>query len=181
MVKAAENLAYHAPPQDETLVRALLDPRRPKIRRLRVRQQAGRLLAADDSLRLVGNLTPEERRRLVNRVDQVRRPGYRSFSAASVHAAFIKAYLTADIQNVQFLISFGELCSAAKQLPASAIIPTGLTKHGDTSVASGGMTDVWRGEYQGTQVAIKAFRTYSPQNLEEAMEVRVECARDAPL
>jgi hypothetical protein len=178
MVRTTEDLACHTLAQDETLFRTLLDPGRPRIGR--VRQQAGRFLTANNSLGIVGKLTPEERRRLINRVDQVRRLGYRSFSAAFVHAVSVKAFLTADIQNAEFLISFGKICSAAKQLPASALLSAGLTKHGDTPVASGGMTDVWRGEYQGTRVAIKAFRTYSPQNLEEAMEVRVESSGDAP-
>jgi hypothetical protein len=70
MVKVTENPARHTPAQDETLARALLDSN-PKTRRFR--RRAGRLLAADDPLRIVEKLTPEDRRRLVDRVDQVRR------------------------------------------------------------------------------------------------------------
>ena len=179
MVRTTEDLARHTLAQDEALFRTLLDPGRPKIGR--VRKQAGRFLTANNSLGIVGKLIPEERRRLIDRVDHVRRLGYRSSSATFVHAVSIKAFLTANVQNAELLISFGKICSAANQLPASVVLSAGLTKHGDTPVASGGMTDVWRGEYQGTRVAIKAFRTYSPQNLQEAMEVRVECSRDAPL
>jgi hypothetical protein len=70
MVKATETPACHTPVQDETLARALLDSN-PKTRQFR--RRAGRLLAADDPLRIVEKLTPEDRRRLVDRVDQVRR------------------------------------------------------------------------------------------------------------
>ena len=75
MVKATENPACHTPAQGEALARALLDSN-PKTRRFR--RRAGRLLASDDPLRIVEKLTPEDRGRLVDKVDQVRR-GYRSF------------------------------------------------------------------------------------------------------
>ena len=51
---------------------------------------------------------------------------------------------------------------------------TGLEKRGNITVASGGLTDIWRGEYRGTPVAIKAFRIYPAQNLKEAKEVRIQ-------
>ena len=39
------------------------------------------------------------------------------------------------------------------------------------AVASGGLTDVWRGDLDDTRVAIKAFRIYPAQSLKEAKEV----------
>jgi hypothetical protein len=39
------------------------------------------------------------------------------------------------------------------------------------AVASGGLTDVWRGDLSDLRVAIKAFRIYPLQNLKEAKEV----------
>ena len=56
------------------------------------------------------------------------------------------------------------------------MLSVGLKKHSNTAAASGGLTDVWRGEYNGMQVAIKAFRTYPAQNLKEAKEVRIQSA-----
>lgn len=44
-------------------------------------------------------------------------------------------------------------------------------------MASGGLTDVWRGQLNDTQVAIKAFRIYPAQNLKEAKEVRLQSTR----
>jgi hypothetical protein len=62
------------------------------------------------------------------------------------------------------------------QLPTSAVLSAGLEKRGNVAVASGGLTDVWRGEYRNQQVAIKAFRIYPAQNLKETKEVRTQCA-----
>ena len=56
------------------------------------------------------------------------------------------------------------------------MLSAGLEKRGNIAVASGGLTDVWRGEYGGTPVAIKAFRIYPAQNLKEAKEVRIQPA-----
>ena len=39
------------------------------------------------------------------------------------------------------------------------------------AVASGGLTDIWRGDLGDSLVAIKAFRIYPAQNLKEAKEV----------
>ena len=39
------------------------------------------------------------------------------------------------------------------------------------AVASGGLTDVWKGDLGDTRVAIKAFRIYPANNLKEAKEV----------
>lgn len=38
-------------------------------------------------------------------------------------------------------------------------------------VASGGLTDVWKGDLGDVRVAIKAFRIYPEQNLKDAKEV----------
>ena len=48
----------------------------------------------------------------------------------------------------------------------------GLEKRGTMAVASGGLTDIWRGQLNDARVAIKAFRIYPAQNLKEAKEVR---------
>ena len=84
-----------------------------------------------------------------------------------------KAFNSADPQNAQSLVRFGNLCSAIEQLPASVVLSTGLAKRGDKSVASGGLANTWRGEYQGVQVAIKELRAYTLRELEEAKKVRI--------
>jgi hypothetical protein len=86
-----------------------------------------------------------------------------------------------DIQNAAFLILFGRICGAIKQLPTSVVLSGDLAKPDDTPVASGGMMDVWRGEHEGVQVAIKSFRPSLEHTLDEATEVRIECAREVPL
>ena len=68
------------------------------------------------------------------------------------------------------------MSSAIEQLPTSAILSVGLKKRGNIAEDSGGTADIWRGEYRGTQVAIKAFRV--SRNLKEAKEVRTEWLRD---
>ena len=72
------------------------------------------------------------------------------------------------------MTALGNVCSTIERLPASAVLSTGLEKRGSVAVASGGFTDIWRGEYRGAQVAIKAFRIYPAQNLKEAKEVSTQ-------
>ena len=84
-----------------------------------------------------------------------------------------KAYPTVDSRNARFAIALGNACSATERLPTSAMLSTGLEKRGYIAVASGGFTDIWRGEYYAAQVAIKAFRIYPTQNLKEAKEVSI--------
>ena len=86
----------------------------------------------------------------------------------------MKVYPTTDPQTANFVAALGNVCSATERLPPSAVLSVGLKKRSNTAAASGGLTDVWRGEYNGTQVAIKAFRTYPAQNLKEAKEVRIQ-------
>ena len=77
----------------------------------------------------------------------------------------------ASAQDAEFLTSFGIFCSATKRLPASDVLSTKLAKCDKVAITSGGLMDVWCGMYQGSFVAIKAFRTYPAQSLEEAKEV----------
>ncbi|KAF9642266.1 kinase-like protein [Thelephora ganbajun] len=56
---------------------------------------------------------------------------------------------------------------------APAVIASlqGLVKLGETAVASGGTTDIWRGAWGDNPVALKAFRIYPLQDLQEAKEI----------
>ena len=75
---------------------------------------------------------------------------------------------------MKFVTVLGNVCSAIRRLPTSAVLSEGLKKQGQICVASGPFTDIWRGEHHGAQVAIKAFRTYPTQVLEPAKEVRIQ-------
>ena len=77
---------------------------------------------------------------------------------------------------MKFINALGEVCSATDRLPTSTLLATGLEKCGEIAVASGGLSDIWRGEYFGSPVAIKAFRIYPAQNLKEAKEVSIRPA-----
>ena len=70
----------------------------------------------------------------------------------------------------------GNVCSTVGRLPTSAVLSAGLERRGTIAAASGGFTDVWRGEFYSAQVAFKAFRPYPTQNLEEAKEVSIQSA-----
>ena len=87
-----------------------------------------------------------------------------------------KAYSTVDPQNAKFVATLGSVCNTTERRPTSALLSAGLEKRGNIAVASGGLTDVWQGQYNNMQVAIKAFRIYSPKNLKEAKEVRPQSA-----
>ena len=86
-----------------------------------------------------------------------------------------------DSQNIKHVVALGNVCSVIQHLPTSAVLSTGLEKRGNIAMASGGLTDVWRGDLGELQVAIKAFRIYPAQNLREAKEVSMQPARDAHL
>ena len=72
------------------------------------------------------------------------------------------------------MTALGNLCSATGQLPTSTVLSVGLEKLGDIAVASGGLNDVWRGKWGGTQVAIGGFRICHDQDLKEAKAVRAQ-------
>ena len=60
---------------------------------------------------------------------------------------------------------------------ATPLLSAGLKKRGNLAVASGGFTDIWRGNLGERRVAIKAFREYPAQNLKEAKKVNIPSAR----
>ena len=93
-------------------------------------------------------------------------PGPRDLISAKVHQ-------TVDSQDANSVKVPSKTHSPIERLPPSPIITAGLQTRGDVPVASGGMGDIWRGEYRGKQVAIKAFRIYPTQNSEDAKEVRI--------
>ena len=87
-----------------------------------------------------------------------------------------KAYPVFDLRTAKSINALGEVCSATDRLPTLTLLAAGLEKRGAIAVASGGFTDIWRGEHDGSLVAIKAFRIYPTQNLKEAKEVSIQPA-----
>ncbi|KAF9647767.1 kinase-like protein [Thelephora ganbajun] len=140
--------ARHIPTQAETLFHEFLASNLP-IGQLR--EQVVLLLSSEDLRRVLREITPEVQESFIDKVNHV--------------------YLTVNAEDKHFLILFGDFCSDTKRLPASALLSAGLVKCGEVPVATGGVMDVWRGKYQSTRVAIKAFRAYPIQSLEEAKEV----------
>lgn len=95
----------------------------------------------------------------------------RSFNPSSSLTLFTKVYQNVDAQDKDFIAPFGIFCRATKQFPPPVSLSAELSKSDDIAVASAGLTDIWRGRLRGACVAIKAFRAYPAQNLEEAEEV----------
>ena len=77
--------------------------------------------------------------------------------------------------------ALGDLCSVTERLPTSAVLSSGLEKCGDTAVASGGLTDIWQGKYDGAEVAVRAFRIHPAQDLKDAKQVRLQSVLDSVL
>ena len=69
------------------------------------------------------------------------------------------------------MTALGDISSDVLRLPNSIGSLQGLEKRGNIAVASGGTTDVWRGGWNNRQVALKAFRIYTPQDLQAAKKV----------
>ena len=69
MPEPTEDLARHPPTRVETLIQKLLDPSLPIEQ---VSQQTDLLLASDDSLRVIRELPEGDRKKLVDKVDEVR-------------------------------------------------------------------------------------------------------------
>ena len=136
------------------------------------RRRAVPLLNSKDLLRNVRALTPEDQAKFIDKLDQVCRR-WLVLSQYLPSVIFAKAYTTIGSPDAKFIIALGGVCSATERLPTSALLSAGLEKRGNIAVASGGFTDVWRGEYYAMPVAIKAFRIYPAQNLKEAKEVSI--------
>lgn len=75
-----------------------------------------------------------------------------------------------DPQNVNYLATLGVICSAIGRLPTSSVLSSGLQKPEDIAVASGGFSDIWRGDLNAVQVAMKAFRLHA-RGLEGAKKI----------
>lgn len=105
--------------------------------------------AGRDLAQHVSELTPEKQMELVDAIDQMDH--------------------TLDSQNAESIATLGDICCAIERLPTAAVL-SGLKKHGNIPVASGGFTDIWQGELGDARVAVKAFRLHA-QNLKEAKKI----------
>jgi len=137
------------------------------------RQQAAPLLNSKDLLRNFRALIPEDQTKFIDKVDKVRRRWLILLSQYPPSIISAKAYPTIHSPDAKYITALGEVCGTTERLPTSALLSTGLEKRGNIAVASGGFTDIWRGEYYSMQVAIKAFRIYPAQNFKEAKEVSI--------
>lgn len=95
-----------------------------------------------------------------------------SWNLPSVVSA--KAYPAVDPQNAKFITALGAVCSATLQLPTSATLSPEFEELGAAPTGSGGLADIWRREYRGRQVAIKAYRLY--KHSKKMKEVRIQSA-----
>ncbi|KAF9646096.1 kinase-like protein [Thelephora ganbajun] len=75
------------------------------------------------------------------------------------------------VEDTKFVTALGDICSDTLLLPTSTGLLQGLKKRGEIAVASGGTTDIWRGAWSDKQVALKAFRIYPLQDLQEAKKI----------
>jgi hypothetical protein len=166
---ATDNPARRTATLTETRVKEFLNPPLTIVRRLR---RAERLLSREDLPQLIGRLGPEDRKKLIDKLNQVHYPDHQSFPTSSL-ILFTKVYLAVNVRDKQFLTLFGNFCSAIQQLPPSALLSAELERRGDGPVASGGLTNIWEGRCNGACVTIKAYHNYSPGNLEKAKEVRI--------
>lgn len=66
-----------------------------------------------------------------------------------------------------------KICGRETLLPRSARISVDLNQSG-SPLYRGGFADVWKGEYQGTQVAIKVIRIYSKSDFAKVQKVRFQ-------
>jgi len=75
------------------------------------------------------------------------------------------------MKGVGLAATLGDISSAIGQLPNSIGLLQGLEKREKFAVAPGGTTDIWQGTWNNQQVALKAFRVYPPQELQEAKKI----------
>jgi len=64
------------------------------------------------------------------------------------------------------------VCGSQAILPLSCIISGNISKEGGIAFASGSFVDVWKGRHGDNPVCIKAFRTYTAENLSKIKQVR---------
>ena len=74
-------------------------------------------------------------------------------------------------KDTKLVAALGKISSATGLLPNSVGSLQGLEKRGEIAVATGGTTDVWRGTLDNNRVALKAFRIYPLQDLQEAKKI----------
>ena len=125
-------------------------------------------LSVNELLRSLRGMQAEDRQKSIENLYKVSEglPLFRDiWSITSV-----KTYHTLNQQNIEYIKALGRACSAIEWLPASTVL-SGLTKIGNNSLRSGGTTDFWKGELDGSIVAIKAFRIYPNPELKEVKKV----------
>jgi hypothetical protein len=133
-------------------------------------------IANKDYLEIVRSFNKEDVVKLVNAIDEVCRVGFqplliRRRSDSGPNEQAVESADWTKPRGSVLLQALGSICSATGQLPRTTSLSDGVERCGDIAVASGGFTDTWRGRYQKTPVALKAFRTYQSQELDGAQKV----------
>lgn len=144
----------------------------------KAKRWAAILLDHKDLLQNIHELPPEDQTRFINKVDQVCRTWLIPSPIIYLSSFLRKAYTAVDSRTVKAINALGDVCSATERLPSSAILAAGLEKRSAIAVATGGITDIWRGEHYGSPVAIKAFRIYPAQNLKAGKKVSIRPASE---
>jgi hypothetical protein len=78
------------------------------------------------------------------------------------------------VQRTRYIGVLRKLCTKSGILGlAPDTFLEGVNKTGDFPVAGGAYSDVWKGVYKGSDVAIKSIRVFSPNDVQEVKKVRL--------
>jgi len=72
------------------------------------------------------------------------------------------------------LTALCRICGRRALLPRSVQIPLCYDRM-DTPLYHGGFAEVWKGEHQGREVAVKVLKVYLTSNLDKIMRVGYRC------
>lgn len=87
----------------------------------------------------------------------------------------MKAFPILNPENIRYLTVLGDICALINRVPAFVAITTGLETFEVIPDTSGGLMEVWHGEYGRMRVAVKVFRTYPDGPMRDATKVRAVC------
>lgn len=126
-----------------------------------------------ESLMAAKLLLPSDAQKVIDRLDMVR-------ESATPPIYYLMSYTQAlDIAAIdgnkrlrrKCLTYLYRICGHHRLLPSAYRLTATLQK-GETPVGSGGFAEVWKGFYNGRQVAIKILRVYETSDIEEVGKVR---------
>jgi len=149
----------------------------------------GAIFTSQDEVQMIGYLRGDEAQAFIDVLDQVRfaPPPLPRFGltipALSYYFTFKHSPPTKqalDLPNLQprlrkkCLSALCKICGRQALLPRSLRIPLCYDRS-DTPLYRGGFADVWKGEHQGRQVAVKVLRVYSTSDFYKVTSVGPHC------